>query len=98
MSSQTDVRKQINGKKRKNHIEETEMDKSFEKILMDAVDEALLSLGENVRTSIYFHLNDLFKIKKQEIPFRINDFSFALEQIFGFGALSLETMFMKNLR
>jgi hypothetical protein len=96
--SQTDVRKQISGKKGKGHVEETELEKSFDKILMDAVDEALLSLGENVETSIYFHLDDLFKIKKQEIPFRINDFSFALAQIFGLGAQSLEIMFMKNLR
>ena len=39
--------------------------KNFEQILLEAIDEALLSLGENVKTSIYFHLDDLFKIKKQ---------------------------------
>jgi hypothetical protein len=64
---------------------------------LEAIDEALLSLGENVKTSIYFHLDDLFKIKKQEIPFRIDDFSRALAQIFGLGAQSLEIMFMKSL-
>jgi hypothetical protein len=71
--------------------------KSFDQILLEAIDEALLSLGENVKTSIYFHLDDLFKIKKQEIPFRIDDFSWALARIFGLGAQSLEIMFMKSL-
>lgn len=71
--------------------------KSFEQILLEAIDEALLSLGESVKTSIYFHLDDLFKIKKQEIPFRIDAFSRALARIFGLGAQSLEIMFMKSL-
>ena len=47
--------------------------------------------------SIYSHLEDLFKIRKQEIPSRLSDFSNALEQIFGLGARHLEILFMKNL-
>ena len=70
---------------------------NFEQILLEAIDEALSSLGEGVKTSIYFHLNGLFKIKKQEIPSRIDDFSRVLAQIFGLGAQSLEIMFMKSL-
>ena len=71
--------------------------KSFDQILLDAIDEALSSLGENVKFSIYFHLEDLFKIRKQEVPSRLSDFSNALEKIFGLGARHLEIMFMKNL-
>jgi len=69
----------------------------FDQILLESIDESLLSLGENVRTSIYFHLEDLFKIRKQEIPNRLSDFSNALKQIFGLGAKHLEIMFMKRL-
>ena len=88
----------INGaKKAKDALKKQNQVKPFDQILLDAIDEALLSLGENVKTSIYFHLDDLFKIKKQEIPFRIDDFSRALAQIFGLGAQSLEIMFMKSL-
>lgn len=36
-------------------------------------------------------------IKRQEIPHRIDDFSNALERIFGLGARHLEIMFMKSL-
>lgn len=70
---------------------------NFDQILLGAIDEALSSLGENVKTSIYFHLEDLFKIRKQEIPSRLSDFSNALEQIFGLGARHLEILFIKNL-
>ena len=70
---------------------------NFDQILLNAIDDALSSLGENLKTSIYFHLEDLFKIRKQEIPSRISDFSSALEQIFGLGARHLEILFIKNL-
>lgn len=70
---------------------------NFDQILLEAIDEALLSLGEGVKTTIYFHLEDLFMIKRQEIPHRIDDFSNALERIFGLGARHLEIMFMKSL-
>jgi hypothetical protein len=70
---------------------------SFNKILLEAIDEALSSLGENVKTSIYFHLEETFNIKRWEISLRINDFSNALERIFGMGAKYLEIMFMKNI-
>jgi hypothetical protein len=71
--------------------------KNFDQILLVTIDEALSSLGENVKASIYFQLDDLFKIKKQEIPIRIGDFSNALEQLFGLGARYLEILFIKNL-
>ena len=78
-------------------MKEHDKGKSFDEILLDAIDEALLSLGESVKTSIYFHLEDLFKITKEDVPNRLSDFSSALEQIFGLGARSLAILFMKNL-
>src|SRR3990170_3829349 len=41
--------------------------------------------------------NKTFNIKKQEIPHRIEDFTSALEEIFGLGAIHLEISFMKHL-
>ena len=72
-------------------------EKDFEQILFEAIDETLSNLGESVKTSIYFHLEETFNIKRREIPLRINDFSNALERIFGIGARHLEILFMKNL-
>jgi hypothetical protein len=70
---------------------------SFFKMLGEAIDEAFSSLGESAREAIYFHLEKSFGIKNSEIPYRIDDFSNAIEKIFGPGARHLEIMFMKNL-
>ena len=70
---------------------------SFFKMLGEAIDEAFSSLGESARDAIYFHLEKSFGIRNSEIPYRIDDFSNALEKIFGPGARHLEIMFMKNL-
>jgi hypothetical protein len=71
--------------------------KKFEAVLLEAVDEAFLSLGESVKASIYFHLEHKFIIPKQDIPYRIDDFSDALERIFGVAAKYLEILIMKKL-
>jgi hypothetical protein len=71
--------------------------KSFEQILLEAIDDALSSLGENIKTAIYFHVEKDFNVKRHEIPKRLTDFSGALERIFGIGARHLEILFMKSL-
>jgi len=71
--------------------------KSFEEILLEAVDEALASLGDSAKQSIYYHLEEKFKIPREEIPNRIEDFVEGLEKIFGIGARFLEILIMKKL-
>lgn len=70
---------------------------NFNGLLLEAIDEVLSSLGESPKTAIYYHLEEAFNIKRLEIPERFNDFSSALEQIFGVGATHLEILFMKSL-
>jgi hypothetical protein len=72
-------------------------DHSFGDLLLEAIDEAFAHLGESVKTSIYFYLENTWGIKRQEIPFRIEDFQNALEKLFGIGARHLEILFVKNL-
>jgi hypothetical protein len=69
----------------------------FQKILVEAVDESLSSLGESPKQSILFHLENTFKIKKQEIPDKIASFDVALQKIFGPGANFLEMLIVKKL-
>ena len=71
--------------------------KAFENILIEAVDEGLASLGESAKQSIYFHLEDKFKIAKKDIPYRLEDFTDGLEKIFGLGAHFIEILIMKSL-
>jgi hypothetical protein len=71
--------------------------KKFETILLEGIDEAFSTLGQNAKKSIYYHLEYKFIIPKQDIPYRIDDFSDAIEQIFGLAATYLEILIMKKL-
>ena len=71
--------------------------KNFNALLLDSIDEALLSLGENARSLIYFHLETKFAISRKDIPDRVGDFSDALMQIFGLASNHLEILIMKYL-
>jgi hypothetical protein len=69
----------------------------FNKLLFESVDEALSSLGEAVKNTLYLHLKNDFNIKPEEIPNKICEFSDILHKIFGLGARRLELKCMKNL-
>jgi hypothetical protein len=71
--------------------------KTFNKLLLEAVDDALSSLGESAKLSIYFHLENRFKVTKNDIPNHLTDFTDGLEKIFGIGAHFIEILIMKNL-
>jgi hypothetical protein len=70
--------------------------KNFNELLIEAIDEALSSLGESVKQSIYFHIEKKF-VARNEIPENITDFQGGLEKIFGAGAHFIEILIMKNL-
>jgi hypothetical protein len=78
-------------------ISTEEISEEFDKLLLEAIDEALSSLGEAVKNSIYSHLQNDFKIKHDDIPDRICEFSDILHKIFGLGAGRLEVKCMKNI-
>jgi len=71
--------------------------KDFDKLLLDAVDEGLSSMGESSKQAIYFHLEKSFNIKRQEIPRKIKVFEHSMEKIFGLGANFLEILIMKRI-
>ncbi len=71
--------------------------KDFEQLLLEAVDEALASLGDSAKEAIYFHLEDKFEISKDEIPRNLEVFLKGLDEIFGVGARFLEILMMKEL-
>ncbi len=69
----------------------------FDKLLLSAIDEALSSLGESVKQSIYFHIEKKFSVTRNEIPENLAEFQRGLEKIFGTGARFIEILIMKNL-
>jgi len=70
---------------------------SFEEVLLEAIDEGLSCLGESEKRTIYFYLKKKYMISKRDIPVRIEEFTEAIEDIFGMGAKLLEIKIMKNL-
>ena len=75
----------------------TKADSRFADIFLSSIDDAFASLGQNVQFSLYFHLETKFALSKQNIPDHIDDFSDALDQIFGQAARQLELLIMKFL-
>ena len=73
------------------------VENDFERILLQAVDQALSSLGESPKKAIYFYLDKSFSIEKEEIPQKIEPFRDALEKVFGVGASFIEILIMKRL-
>jgi hypothetical protein len=70
---------------------------SCEAIIIEAVDEIFSSFGQSCKRAIYFQLENTFKIKKQEIPLKIEDFANAIEHIFGIGAKFIEMKIIEVL-
>jgi hypothetical protein len=71
--------------------------RNFRKLLLEAVDEGLSSLGDSSKHAIYYYLEKAFNIPKQDVPDKIEEFVKAIEEIFGDGAKILEIRIMKNL-
>jgi len=69
----------------------------FDKTLLEAVDHALLALGESPRKAIYYHLDKRFKLPREDIPEDTEKFTQALSTIFGPGADVIAKLVVKNL-
>ena len=70
---------------------------TFEQLLTKAIDEEFSILGEKCKRALHFHLKENFKLNEQNIAYRIKDFSYAIEDIFGIGAKLLQIRIMRNI-
>jgi hypothetical protein len=52
--------------------------RGFEELLLEAVDEALSSLGGSLGQETYLQLEESFNVKKQEIPYKTEAFAKAI--------------------
>ncbi len=71
--------------------------RNFEKLLTKAVDKAFSSLFHSQKQNLYSHLSSCYSISKQDIPYAVDDFVNALQEIFGSGAKLIEIEMMKSL-
>ncbi len=75
----------------------TDQSCNFDKLLLNAIDEALNSLGASAKQSIYYHIESQFRVTRVEIPQNLQGFQGGLEKIFGTGARFIEILIMKRL-
>ena len=69
----------------------------FDDCLLCAIDEALNSLGQSARQSVYFYMENMFKVSRDKIPEKLAEFQEGLEKIFGAGSQFIEINVMKSL-
>jgi len=72
-------------------------EKQTKQLLTQAVDQALLTLGESAREAVYFHLQKIVSLTKDDVPDNLDAFEKGLEKIFGTGAKMIEIAVIKNL-
>jgi hypothetical protein len=69
----------------------------FRKLVLEAVDEAFVLLGDAAKQAVYWHLEGILGIDRRDIPYEAERFTEALEKILGPGAKLLEIHMMKLL-
>jgi len=68
----------------------------LDSLVLESVDEMLSCLGKASKKMIYDFIKQEYGIRKEEIPARLDDFSFAVEKVFGNEAGTLDKMFVKR--
>jgi len=74
----------------------TETKSVFTQALLEATDEGLLILGESGREAIFFHLQNLYSLKREDIPEKPETFIEGVRKIFGVGAEVIERAIVKS--
>lgn len=72
-------------------------EKQARQVLIEAVDQGLLSLSESGRKAIYFHLQNIASLAREDIPENLGTLEKGLEKIFGGGAQMIEIAIIKSL-
>jgi hypothetical protein len=82
---------QLNGKKQKTPEEK------FNLAITETVDEIFSSFRNLDKEAAYLRLENAFKIKKDEIPLKIEGFADAIEQMFGVAVKLVEIRMIEAL-
>jgi hypothetical protein len=71
---------------------------SFDETVTESIDEVFASLGENVKQAMYSYLENKYRMRKQQIPRMIEDFTNAIELIFGDASKLVELKIIEKLQ
>jgi hypothetical protein len=72
-------------------------EENFEQILLGAIDDALMNLGESCRAILYTYLAAALSLKKDQIPGNLEEFTVALRDIFKQGEKVIDELILETL-
>ena len=78
-------------------VQDEPLKTKFETALTEAIDDVLSAFGNTNKQAVYRHLENRCGLKKEEIPFKIEAFANAIEQIFGSNAKLIEIKILERL-
>ncbi len=70
---------------------------SFKARILRCVDRGLASIGDTAKRVVYWHLENTFKLKVDEIPDRPERLSHALHRMYGPAAMMLEANIIREI-
>jgi len=76
---------------------QSKVPRNIEEIISEAVDSSFSLFGETFKDLVYSELQTKYQLEKQDIPYRIDDFAGAIEEICGVGAKLIETKIIQAL-
>jgi len=69
----------------------------IKRALVEAIDFGLLAPGEIVRETIYERIESRYRVRREEIPEKLETFHNALQELIGTGAKVIRQLIAKNL-
>ena len=69
----------------------------FGSAVLGAIDEGLLVYGETVRCALYYSVEAKYRVKREQVPDRIEAFHVAMGELCGYGGRVIERLIAKSL-
>ena len=70
---------------------------AFNQLLLEAIDDSLLVLGEEPRTSLYQYLETVHSLQREDIPDRVEEFSTGPKKALGGASSVIQRVILRKL-
>jgi hypothetical protein len=71
---------------------------TFDLAVIESIDEVFTNLGENVKEAMYSYLEIRYSMQKEQIPSMIDEFTDAVESLFGEAAKLVELKIIERIQ
>ncbi len=71
--------------------------RNVDEVIVGAIDEALLVIGEPAKKILYYHIENKYLLKPEDIPKKPELFIVALKSLLGAGGVYIESLILKKV-